>query len=1396
MSKKLIALKSSKIAALAMTALMTIGSLGPFQPAFADTPIGSSDKGNGTYTNPVIWADVPDQDIIRVGDTYYMSSTTMHMNPGVPIMKSYDLVNWETISYCYQILDDRDATTLKNGRNMYSNGTWASSLRYKNGTFYLVVPSPTTGKTYIFQTEDPENQPWRRYEINTRYHDCGLLLDDDGRNWLVYGNNPLYIIELNSTVTGVKEGATPQVLLQNIHAPDPITGVTPTSGLAEGAHIQKINGKYYIFCITWPSGKPRTEVCHRSDNLMGPYEAKTVAQENINGGGPAQGGIVDDGNGNWFGHLFRDSGSVGRIPWVMPIHWTNGWPMFGDDDTGMHLTRGGQKPIQGDFALKSVVSSDEFYNNAKKPTYYDTVIPHALPEYNYNDSNLNLVWQWNHNPDNRFWSLTDRPGWLRLKTGQMATNLLDARNTLTQRTFGPMSSVQTALDVTNMKNGDRAGLTLLTARYGTIEVRMDNGAKTLVMMNSSSISSHTDVASVPLTTNKVYLKVDADFRNQTDKGTFYYSLDGVNWTQLGNTQQMAYGTDNHFMGYRFGLYNYATTTLGGYVDFDYYRVNDQLKGATPQTVLSGTMTGANDILGVTGTEVDMPISLDPLPSGTYSELSASIDIPSTFKVKDVEFSSDVTGNTSWKQVGNQLILNVTGSNANFTSSGKSLFATVKMEVAADQETISIVNAALDYVKVRGGNVVYDANGVSASFKVLSKHGKVPVEGVELPAALTVKEKFSKQLTATFIPEYAYNQQIEWRSDNPSVATVNAEGLVTGVAEGTTTITAKTVDGGFTATCQVNVVPRIRVTQINLNNNEITLTGKMSKVITGSVVPADADIQTITFESNNENIAKLSKQTFNPETGISSVTVESVMPGTAVITAKADNGDITEKCNVTVVNTPPVIKIVSSTNARLPEINLKSTVTDDDMPSNTLNVLWSLVRGPADVVFENANAANTKVTVTALGDYEFKLTASDGELTTTAHVTVTVLEAPNGGGTIAWYRFDEANGATALDSSGLGNDAAIFKAIGDRVQGRFGNALKLQGSSEQYVEAPDGILSELNDFTISTWVNASSISTWARIFDFGNTTDHYAFLCASANSNLPRFAIKVNGSAEQIIDAGSNFALKPNNWYHIAITQSGNTGKMYINGQLAGTNENLTFRLSDLGKTTNNYIGKSQWPDPYFDGLIDDFSIYDYALSIDEVKALTITTIPAVEVTTDAGKSPVLPSTVTVNYQDGTSGTAAVTWDVIDPSSYASAGTFSVAGTIDGTALTATCEVTVTGDSPQEPSESQYVVSTTFTPSSMNGGVMLTANVNIKNIDAATNPVLAIVGLYDNNNRMANVSYISKVIAPGKSETLYAGFKLPANIAGYRVKAFVWDGEDLESSNMQPLSNVVSLGTTE
>jgi beta-xylosidase len=165
--------------------------------------------------NPVIFADVPDMSIVRVGDTYYMSSTTMHMSPGVPIMKSKDLVNWKLINYAYNTLGDDDALTLSNGKNAYGRGSWASCIRYHNDTFYVSTFSSTTGKTYIWSTKDIEKGSWKEISFSPSFHDNTLVFDDDGRVYLIYGNKKLMLVELNADLSGVKAGGINQVIIEN-----------------------------------------------------------------------------------------------------------------------------------------------------------------------------------------------------------------------------------------------------------------------------------------------------------------------------------------------------------------------------------------------------------------------------------------------------------------------------------------------------------------------------------------------------------------------------------------------------------------------------------------------------------------------------------------------------------------------------------------------------------------------------------------------------------------------------------------------------------------------------------------------------------------------------------------------------------------------------------------------------------------------------------------------------------------------------------------------------------------------------------------------------------------------------------------------------------------------------
>ncbi|MGB8490826.1 MAG: glycoside hydrolase, partial [Bacteroidales bacterium] len=187
---------------------------------------------------------------------------------------------------------------------------------------------------------------------------------------------------------------------------------------------------------------------------------------------------------------------------------------------------------------------------------------------------LPLVWQWNHNPVNDLWSVTARKGFLRLTTGRTDTLFVQARNTLTQRTFGPVCSGSTAIDVTNMKDGDFAGLALLQRKFGQVGVKFNNGTKSVVMV-SAQTNIPVEVETVPLDRKTVYLKAECNFRDLADVANFYYSLDGKSWIKIGSQLKMEYSMP-HFMGYRFGLFNYATKTTGGFVDFDWFKINNQI----------------------------------------------------------------------------------------------------------------------------------------------------------------------------------------------------------------------------------------------------------------------------------------------------------------------------------------------------------------------------------------------------------------------------------------------------------------------------------------------------------------------------------------------------------------------------------------------------------------------------------------------------------------------------------------------------------------------------------------------------------------------------------------------------------------------------------------------------
>jgi beta-xylosidase len=495
----------------------------------------SGQKNNAQ--NPVIYADVPDMSMIRVGDTYYMSSTTMHMSPGVPIMKSKDLVNWKIVSYAYDTLANVDAMNLVNGKSTYGKGTWASCIRYHKGMYIVSTFAQTTNKTYIYKTKDIEKGPWERITFSPAYHDHTLWYDDDGKIYIIWSVRKLMIAEMKDDLSGVKEG-TERVLIEDANAP-----LGKNVGLGEGSQLFKANGKYYLFNIAWPRGGMRTVVIHRADKITGPWEGKVGFQDL----GVAQGGIVETPDGKWFAYLFRDFGAVGRIPYIVPMKWEDGWPVIGvagkvPETLDLPTSKG---------LIPGIVNSDEFNRKKGEP---------ALP----------LVWQWNHNPDNSLWSVTERKGFLRLKTGRIDSLFLKSRNTLTQRTFGPVCSGTTMLDASGMKEGDFAGLVLLQSKFGQVGVKVENGEKSVVMVNAGS-GKPAEIQKVPLKQSTVYLKAVCNFKDRTDRASFYYSLDGKTWTAIGDELKMEYSLA-HFMGYRFGLFNYATKEPGGFADFDWFRI--------------------------------------------------------------------------------------------------------------------------------------------------------------------------------------------------------------------------------------------------------------------------------------------------------------------------------------------------------------------------------------------------------------------------------------------------------------------------------------------------------------------------------------------------------------------------------------------------------------------------------------------------------------------------------------------------------------------------------------------------------------------------------------------------------------------------------------------------------
>ena len=310
----------------------------------------------------------------------------------------------------------------------------------------------------------------------------------------MHGQGTIRLTELNADVRSVKPG-TEKVIWKGGFGKDRALGCGFGMG---GSHMYKINGKYYILCPVGGTGG--WQVCLRSDNIDGPYEHRIVMDDDRSypGNGLHQGGMVQTVNGDWWFIIMQDRGAIGRVPCLVPVTWDNGWPMLGADGLDAIVY---DKPAGHKGRVAPTVASDEF-----------------------DGKHLGLQWQWNHNPDNNAWSLEKRRGYMRLEAG-LADDLKNARNTLTQRVLGPISTATVEMDIAGLKNSCTAGFGIFEFPYTYVGVTQEDGNRRIVMCNDGKeIASEPISGFASLSQTTVLQRISSMLLTGTTS-----SLSGTNW---------------------------------------------------------------------------------------------------------------------------------------------------------------------------------------------------------------------------------------------------------------------------------------------------------------------------------------------------------------------------------------------------------------------------------------------------------------------------------------------------------------------------------------------------------------------------------------------------------------------------------------------------------------------------------------------------------------------------------------------------------------------------------------------------------------------------------------------------------------------------------------------------
>lgn len=505
----------------------------------------SADNGNGTYTNPILYSDYSDPDVIRVDDKFYMTASSFNCIPGLPILESYDLVNWKLISYALT----KNIPEEKYNFPQHGNGVWAPCIRFHNNTFYIFYPDPDYG-IYMIKTNDPKGL-WSEpilIKSGKGLIDPTPLWDNDGKTYLFYAfaGSRAGIKSILAACTMNNEGTkanNDDVLIIDGHQEEPTI---------EGPKIYKKNDYYYIFA---PAGGVSTgwQTILRSKNIFGPYEKKKVLHQgktNING--PHQGVWIQTQSGeDWFIH-FQDKGPFGRIVHLQPMKWKNDWPIIGndpdDDGIGEPVTTYKKPDVGKNYPRISPPTSDEF-----------------------NVPKLGLQWQWHANSQIN-WGLPSNLGYYLLNCIPKPSNyknLFDAPNLLLQKISSPNFIATTKIS-NFIKNEEEFGLVLMGIDYSYLRVKKINGKlfiSQIICQNADKKTEEQEINTTEIKGEEIYLRVKI---TEDGKGIFSYSEDQSNYKTIGNVfsikQGKWIGAKIGYIALREGFINDS-----GYIKIDWIR---------------------------------------------------------------------------------------------------------------------------------------------------------------------------------------------------------------------------------------------------------------------------------------------------------------------------------------------------------------------------------------------------------------------------------------------------------------------------------------------------------------------------------------------------------------------------------------------------------------------------------------------------------------------------------------------------------------------------------------------------------------------------------------------------------------------------------------------------------